>query len=104
MPTATQLTVSITEPALIGVASANADGSVELASLPGDFKGYTRFKYRVTDPAGLTSDGVAAIFVGVEPFRVVFAGDPSANGSIELFLANLIGAPVQISSSGRRAR
>ena len=93
------LTVSITEPALIGVASVNADGTVKLASLPGDFKGYTRFKYRVTDPAGLTSDGVAAIFVGTEPFRVVFAGDQSANGSIELFLANLIGAPVQISSA-----
>ncbi len=62
-------------------------------------KGYTRFKYRVTDAGGLTSDATAAIFVGVEPFRIVFAGDPSVNGSPELYLADLVTAPVQITNA-----
>jgi hypothetical protein len=98
-PDGDKLTVSITEPALIGVATANADGTVTLASLPSDFKGYTRFKYRVTDAGGLTSDATAAIFLGVEPFRVVLAGDPASNGSNELYLADLVTAPAQITSA-----
>ncbi len=94
-----KLTVSITEAAPIGIATANTDGTVTLASLPGDFKGYTRFKYRVTDAGGLTSDATAAIFVGVEPFRIVFAGDPASNGSNELYFTDSVTAPVQITSA-----
>ena len=33
------------------------------------------FKYRVTDSSSESAIGTAAVFVGVEPFGVVFAGD-----------------------------
>ena len=50
-----------------------------IGGLPAGFKGVTRFKYRVTDSSSATAIGTAAVFVGVEPFRVVFAGDPAAS-------------------------
>jgi hypothetical protein len=94
-----RLTVTIEEAAPIGAAGVNNDGTVRIDSLPGDFKGFTRFKYRVTDPAGLTSTATAGIFVGVEPFRVIFAGDSAANGSNELYLLNLVAPATQLTSA-----
>jgi hypothetical protein len=85
------LTVTITEQALVGTATVNPDSTVSLGALPGDFKGVTRFEYQVTDSSGASSAGATvAIFVGTEPFRVVFAGDPAANGSTEIFMSDFV--------------
>jgi Bacterial Ig domain len=85
------LTVTITEQALVGTATVNPDSTVSLGAMPGDFKGVTRFKYQVTDSSGASSPvATVAIFVGTEPFRVVFAGDPAANGSTEIFMGDFV--------------
>lgn len=97
------LTVSIEEPALVGTATVNSNGTVKLDGLPGGFKGVTRFKYRVTDPDGLTSSATAAIFVGIDPFRVVFAGDAAANGSSEIYLVDFVSAAVQMTNAADTA-
>jgi hypothetical protein len=93
------LTVTIEEAALIGTAVANADGTVRLESLPTGFKGVTRFKYRVTDPGGLSSTATAVVFVGIEPFRAVLAGDASANGSYELYVSSFAAAPEVVTTA-----
>ncbi|HVQ14864.1 MAG TPA: Ig-like domain-containing protein, partial [Vicinamibacterales bacterium] len=98
-PDGDKLTVTIEESAPIGTATANADGTVRLDALPGDFKGVTRFKYRVTDAGGLTSSATAVVFTGGDPFRVVFAGDAIANGSYELYLLDLLSSPVQLTNA-----
>lgn len=98
-PDGNALTVSIEEQALVGTATVNANGTIKLDGLPGGFKGFTRFKYKVADPAGLTSVATAAVFVGVDPFRVVFAGDAASNGSAEVYLYDLVSPAVQLSSA-----
>ncbi len=85
------LTVTIAERALVGTATVNPDSTVSISELPGDFKGVTHFKYRVTDSSGASSEiATVAVFVGTEPFRVVFAGDPAANGSTEIFMGDFV--------------
>ena len=99
-PDANPLTVTIEENAPIGVAAVNADGTVRITSLPGDFKGVTRFRYRVTDGGGLSSVASAAVFVGTDPFRVFFAGDASSNGSPEVYLQDFLSAtPTAVTSA-----
>jgi hypothetical protein len=95
-PDGNPLTVTIEENAPVGTASVNANGTVALKSLPSGFKGVTRFKYRVSDPAGLTSVATTAVFVGADPFRVLFAGDASSNGSNEVYLTDFVSAPVAV--------
>lgn len=93
------LTVTIEEGPLAGTATVNADSSIGISSLPGGFKGVTRFKYRVTDSSGASAIGTAAIFVGVEPFRVVFAGDPEASGSPELYMSDFVADPTVLTTA-----
>lgn len=93
------LTVTIEEGPLTGTASVNADSSVSISSLPAGFKGVTRFKYRVTDSSSASAIGTAAIFVGVEPFRVVFAGDPAANGSPEIYMSDFTADPTVLTAA-----
>jgi hypothetical protein len=93
------LTVTIDEQASVGTAAVNADGTVRIDGLPSGFKGTTRFRYRVTDPGGLSSVATAAIFVGTEPFRVIFAGDAAANGSNEIYLADFVSAPANLTTA-----
>lgn len=93
------LTITIEEGALAGTATVNADSSISIDSLPTGFKGVTRFKYRVTDSDAASAIGTAAVFVGVEPFRVVFAGDPEANGSPELFMSDLVADPTELTEA-----
>jgi hypothetical protein len=93
------LTVTIEEGALAGTATVNANSSVGISSLPSGFKGVTRFKYRVTDSSSASAIGIAAVFVGVEPFRVVFAGDPSANGSSELYMSDFVSDPTVLTTA-----
>jgi hypothetical protein len=94
-----QLTVTIEEGAPIGTATANSDGTVRIDALPGGFKGVTRFRYRVTDPGGLTSVATAVVFVGTDPFRVLFAGDANANGNVEVYLANFLATPTAVTAA-----
>jgi hypothetical protein len=93
------LTVAIEEAPLAGTATVNADSSVGISALPAGFKGVTRFKYRVTDSSGASAIGTAAVFVGVEPFRVVFAGDPAANGSPEIYAGDFVADPVVLTTA-----
>ena len=93
------LTVAIEEAPLVGTATVNADSSIGIGGLPGGFKGVTRFKYRVTDSSSASAIGTAAVFVGVEPFRVVFAGDPAANGSTELFMGDFVSDPTALTAA-----
>lgn len=93
------LTVTIEEAPLAGTATINTDSSIGITGLPGGFKGVTRFKYRVTDSSSESAIGTAAVFVGVEPFRVVFAGDPAANGSTELYMSDFASAPVALTTA-----
>lgn len=93
------LTVTIEEGALAGTATVNADSSIGINALPAGFKGVTRFKYRVTDSSSASAIGTAAVFVGAEPFRVVFAGDPSANGSPELFMSDFVSEPTALTTA-----
>jgi hypothetical protein len=93
------LTVTIEEGPLAGIATVNADSSIGISSLAGGFKGVTRFKYRVTDSSSASAIGTAAVFVGVEPFRVVFAGDQAANGSPEVFMSDFIASPTVLTAA-----
>jgi hypothetical protein len=94
------LTVTIEQAPPIGTATANADGTVRIDSLPPGFKGVTWFKYHVTDPAGLSSpSATAVVYVGTDPFRVLFAGDANSNGSVEVYLANFLAAPTAVTAA-----
>jgi len=93
------LTVSIAEAPLVGSATVNADKTVSLTGLPGGFKGLTRFGFEVTDPSGASATATAAIFVGADPFRAVFAGDASGNGTPEVYLSDFAAAPVTLSAA-----
>jgi hypothetical protein len=98
------LTVTIEEGALAGTATVNANSSIGISALPSGFKGVTRFKYRVTDSSSASAIGIAAVFVGVEPFRVVFAGDPSANGSSELYMSDFVSDPTVLTTATEGAK
>jgi Tol biopolymer transport system component len=98
-PDSNPLTVTIEEAPPIGTATANTDGTVRIDSLPGGFKGVTRFRYRVTDPGGLTSVATAVVFVGTDPFRVLFAGDANANGNVEVYVANFLATPTAVTAA-----
>jgi Bacterial Ig domain/WD40-like Beta Propeller Repeat len=93
------LTVTIVDPALVGTASVNPNGSVSITALPSGFKGLTRFKYQVTDPSGASAVAWAAIFVGAEPFRAAFVADAAGNGSYEVYLTDFAANPVKVTTA-----
>jgi hypothetical protein len=69
-PDGDALTITITEAPTAGTASI-VNGRVQL-TLPGGFKGVTRFKYRAADAAGLGATATAAVFVDVDRIRLVY--------------------------------
>jgi hypothetical protein len=89
-PDGDPLTVSIAQQPLVGTASVNADGTIQITSLPGGFKGVIRFQYSVADPTNASATGTVAVFVGADPFRVLFSGDATGNGSAEVYLADFV--------------
>src|SRR5262249_36230540 len=89
------LTVTITSGPNVGTATVNADGTVNVSGA----KGLVTFGYSVTDPTGLHSEGNAAVFVGVDPFRAAFLVDSADNGSYDVFLTNFVTTPTQISTA-----
>lgn len=93
------LTVTIEEQPLAGTATVNSDSSISISALPAGFKGVTRFKYRVTDSSSVSAIGTVAVFVGVEPFRVVFAGDPAANGTSEIYVSDFVAEPTVLTTA-----
>jgi hypothetical protein len=101
-PDGDALTVALETPAIIGTARVNEDGTVAIDDLPSGFKGLTRFEYRVTDPDGESAVAAAAIFVGVEPFRVLFAGEAAAGAGFDVYLADFLepAAPVATATDG----
>jgi hypothetical protein len=98
-PDGDALTVELESPAIIGTARINDDGTVALDDLPPGFKGLTRFEYRVTDPDGESAVAAAAIFVGVEPFRVLFAGEAASGVGSDLYLADFVEPSVAVAAA-----
>jgi len=96
-PNKQNLTVSVTTPANVGTATVNSDGTVRISGLPGGFKGLARFGYTVTDASGKTASATAAIFIGVDPFRITFVADsdPKGSGQYEVYLTDFSAAPVK---------
>ena len=96
-PDKDHLTVTISTPANVGTATVNSDSTVRISGLPGDFKGVIHFGYTVTDPSSKTATAGAAVFVGVDPFRITFVADsdPKGSGQYEVYLTNFAGAPVK---------
>jgi hypothetical protein len=104
-PDGDPLTVTIEKQPLVGTATVNTNGSVSITNLPSGFKGLTPFQYRVTDPSAASATGTIAVFVGADPFRAAFAGDPSGNGSPEVYVtdfANTPGAVTQATQGNMR--
>ena len=93
------LAITIEEAPLVGNASVNADATISLTGLPPGFKGLTRFKYRATDTSGAWTTATAAVFVGVDPFRVVFAAETQPDGAHEIYLSDFTDEPVALTSS-----
>lgn len=98
-PDGDALTVTIESPAEVGTATVNAGGSIAISGLPAGFRGVTRFKYKVADPGGAASVATAAVFVDVAPFRAIFVGDEPGDGSNEMYLTDLAGAPVKLTAA-----
>lgn len=92
-PDSDSLSVSIEQAPTIGTATVNDDQSVRIDELPSDFKGATRFTYRVTDPEGASSVAGVAVFVGTAPFSVIFAANSTADASPEVYLTDLAADP-----------
>ena len=85
------LTVSIIEPPLVGSASVGANNTVSITGLPAGFRGLTRFRYRVTDAAAVTSDAIANVFVDTAAFRVVMPVNGAQGG--EIAISDFTGEP-----------
>lgn len=73
---------------LVGTGSVNGDGTVAL-TLPAGFKGFTKFDYRITDPAGVSAQATAQVFVGIAPFSVIHYGVPNGGGPPGIYLNDL---------------
>lgn len=98
-PDGDALTVTIESPAEVGTASVNAGGSIAISGLPAGFRGVTRFKYKVADPSNAASVATAAVFVDIAPFRAIFVGDEPGDGSNEMYLTDLVSAPVKLTTA-----
>jgi hypothetical protein len=92
-PDGDALTVTIEGSPLVGTATVGSDGKVRLEGLPGGFRGLNRFRYRITDGGGLSSVATAAVFVGTDPFRAVFAGETGAAGVAEVYMTDFVSPP-----------
>ena len=93
------ITLTIEEQAFVGTASVNTDNTVRIVGLPRGFRGFTRFKYRVTESGGAFSVATAAVFVDSEPFRVAFVGIDPATGFREVFMTDLVAPPVKMTQA-----
>lgn len=98
-PDGDALTVTIESAAEVGTASVNPNGNIAIAGLPAGFRGLTRFRYRATDPSGAFTIATAAVFVDTAPFRVIFNGDELVDGSFEVYMTDLVAAPVKLTSA-----
>jgi hypothetical protein len=84
------LTVSIVEAFPVGVVGVNANGTISISGLPADFAGTLGFKYRITDPSGLSSTASAVVFVDVPGYRVAFRAQSVATGLYDVYLSDLV--------------
>lgn len=84
------LTVTIEGTPFVGTATVNGDNTIRLQNLPANFRGFTRFQYRVTDPGGLSSVATAGVFVGVKPMRAVFAAFENGTGPTAVYLTDFV--------------
>jgi hypothetical protein len=95
-PDGDPLTLTIEQGPLVGTATVTSDQRVRIEGLPAGFRGLTRFRYRVSDSSSAATSANAAVFVGTDPFRVVFAGETGAIGAIgapEVYMTDFVSAP-----------
>ena len=85
------VTVSIQGTVFGGTATVNADRTVTVA-VPAGFKGVTRFRYRITDAGGATSDASALAFVGIRPFKAIYLSPPDGATPAGIYMHDLISA------------
>jgi hypothetical protein len=79
------LTYTIEDSPTVGSAVFNSDHTVAL-TLPADFRGVTKFRYKVTNSVGGFSMSSAVVFVGVDAYRALFAAKDGAAGTYELYV------------------
>jgi hypothetical protein len=82
------LTYSIEDSPTVGSAAFNADHSVAL-TVPADFRGVTKFRYKITNSVGGFSVSSAVVFVGVPAYRALFTAK-SSTGAYELYVSDFI--------------
>jgi hypothetical protein len=92
-PDGEPLTVTIEQGPLVGTATVTSDRRVRIEGLPAGFRGLTRFRYRVSDSSSAAASANAAVFVGTDPFRVVFAGETGAAGAPEVYMTDFVSPP-----------
>jgi VCBS repeat-containing protein len=92
-PDGDPLTLTIEQGPLVGTATVTSDRRVRIEGLPAGFRGLTRFRYRISDSSSAAASANAAIFVGTDPFRVVFAGETDAPGAAEVYMTDFVSAP-----------
>ena len=92
-------TVTLEGDALVGTATVNSDNTVRIEGLPADFKGLTRFTYRVAAPQGVSTTATAVVFVDTEPFRAVFSLNADDIDS-DLVISDFAGEPTTLVEGG----
>jgi hypothetical protein len=92
-PDGDPLTITIEEGPLVGTATVTSDRRVSIEGLPAGFRGLTRFRYRINDSGSVSASANAAVFVGTDPFRVVFAGETGAIGAPEVYMTDFVSPP-----------
>jgi hypothetical protein len=97
-PDGDALTVTITEQPFVGTAAVNSNGTVRIDGLPSGFRGLTRFNYQVRDPAGLTANARAAVFVDTKPYRIAYVVDEERTGGGDLYLTDFAAPPAKITT------
>jgi hypothetical protein len=70
-----------------------SDKKFRLEDLPAGFRGLTRFRYRITDAGGAFAVATAAVFIGTDPFRAVFAGETGTAGVPEVYMTDFVSPP-----------
>ncbi len=96
-------TLTLEGAALVGTATVNSDNTVRIEGLPADFKGLTRFTYRVAAPQGASSTATAVVFVDTAPFRAVFSLDVDDIDS-DLVISDFSGEPTTLVAGGTSAQ
>lgn len=93
------LAVTIEGTPFVGTATVNGDNTVRLQNLPANFRGFTRFQYRVTDAGGRSAVATAGVFIGVKPMRATFVAYENGTGPNTVYFTDLVNPPRNLSAA-----